>query len=135
MSTHTHEPVSGVKIDGYRYDGGVPSRYKQRDDTYIGVMPEGNSPFAVLFVMDPETKELLRVGELGRPDLMEISPANLPKPGGHLPFCRRFSHDTSSFPDLLCRLISKSLARARKKRPVVVLLKPVQHHLFGDVRG
>jgi hypothetical protein len=66
---------SGVKIDGYRYDGGVHSRYKQRDDTYIGVMPEGNSTFAVLFVMDPETKELLRVGELGRPDLKEISPA------------------------------------------------------------
>jgi hypothetical protein len=57
---------NGIKIDGARYDGAIPSRYYQRDDTYIGVMPEGNSPFAVLFVMDPETKEMKRVAELVR---------------------------------------------------------------------
>jgi hypothetical protein len=57
-------PQNGILLDGIRYDGDYCGRYRDRDDTYIGVLPEGNSPFAVLFVMDPQTKEMKRVLEL-----------------------------------------------------------------------
>ena len=55
---------NGATVDGRHYNVDRYNEYRNRSDTYIGVAPEGNSTFAVLFTYNDKTKALKRITEL-----------------------------------------------------------------------